>query len=578
MTILDSTQPTTNNTQKGREALQDWEASKRHNAFEADTNLQSVLKFYLGARYESFAPRFQALGEHVYTTLDMLAREEDRLGNHPRLERWSSIGERLESIVFHPNHHAAGRIIWETGVMALQADPGHTVAQMGLYYLLGQNGEAGHLCSLACTSGLIRSLQEAADPALREMYLPPLLDSNFETMQHGAQFLTEVQGGSDVGANAVTAVQQSDGAWRITGEKWFCSNINADQFLMTARVHSEGGTRGLGLFLVPRRLTDGTLNGFFMRRLKDKLGTRTLASAELDFKEAVGYAVGPVEKGFKNAVELVLNTSRLMNAVACAGLMQRASMEARTYAMHRTAFGKPLIEYPMVQEALADLRAETYAATAASFALANLVDKIDMEQANVQEKVAYRLLVNMNKYSTSISAQQMIHRAIEVLGGNGAIETFSILPRLYRDIVVLESWEGPHNVLCLQILRDALRQDLAAPYAAWLREFTACLKYEEIATLVDALERDIVGWERQFSVLQSADEMTQNAYARRWVDQMAWITGAALLLGEAQQEITQQGRLDKIDVLRHYWNRHNPTYDAFADDDYVARLGRLAKG
>lgn len=577
MTILDPTQPTTNNTQKGREALQDWEASKRHNAYESDTNLQSVLKFYLGARYDSFAPRFQALGEHVYTTLDNLAREEDRLGNHPRLERWSGIGERLESIVFHPNHDAAGRIIWETGVMALQAEPGHTVAQMGLYYLLAQNGEAGHLCSLACTSGLIRSLQEAADPALREKYLPPLLDPNFDTMQHGAQFLTEVQGGSDVGANAGSAVEQADGTWRITGEKWFCSNINADQFLMTARVHPEGGTRGLGLFLVPRRLPDGTLSSFFMRRLKDKLGTRTLASAELDFTGTVGYAVGPVEKGFKNAVELVLNTSRLMNAVACAGLMQRASMEARTYAMHRTAFGKLLIEYPLVQEALADLRAETYAATATSFALAHLVDKIDLGQASEQEKAAYRLIVNMNKYSTSISAQQMIHRAIEVLGGNGAIETFSILPRLYRDIVVLESWEGPHNVLCLQILRDALRQDIVPLYSQWLRDQLADIEAKSVTSLIDVVIRHIMFWANHFDFLKKADEMTQNAYARRWVDDMAWITSMALLMLQANRELQEYGIQPKLDVLVHYWNRHHPAYDAFADEDYVARLGRMAR-
>src|SRR5690606_34380833 len=124
---------------------------------------------------------------------------------------------------------------------------------------------------LACTAGLIRALQQAAHPTIREKFLPALLNPDYDLMQHGAQFLTEVQGGSDVGANAVTANPSNDGTWRINGEKWFCSNINADQFLMTARAGNQKGTRGLGLFLVPRKRDDGTTNGFYIRRLKDKL-------------------------------------------------------------------------------------------------------------------------------------------------------------------------------------------------------------------------------------------------------------------------------------------------------------------
>src|SRR5690606_38699333 len=162
------------------------------------------------------------------------------------------------------------------------------------------------------------------------------------------------------------------------GEKWFCSNINADQFLVMARPEgAQDGTRGLGVFLVPRRLDDGSTNGFYIRRLKDKLGTRTLASVELEFVDAVAYPTGGVDEGFKNTVELVLNTSRLMNAVSCAGVMRRAYVEAASYACTRRAFGQPIASYPLVQEAVADILAENYAAVASGFALAALLDRIE---------------------------------------------------------------------------------------------------------------------------------------------------------------------------------------------------------
>ncbi|MBZ0290149.1 MAG: acyl-CoA dehydrogenase family protein, partial [Anaerolineae bacterium] len=364
-----------NNTLAGRNALFAWEASKPKNFFTADANLGHVLRRYLGDDgYANIESNLIDLGAQAATTMDEAAKVEDHLGNHPVLQRWSGVGERTESMEFHPNHDVNGRIIWESGIMALQAEPGHTVHQMALFYLLNHNGEAGHMCSLACTSGLTRALQQAADPAVRDKFLPPILNPDYDHMQHGAQFLTEVQGGSDVGANAVVATPQPDGTWRINGEKWFCSNINADQFLMTARPeNAPDGTRGLGLFLVPRRLDDGSTNGFYIRRLKDKLGTRTLASAELDFRDAVAYPVGPLDRGFKNVVELVLNTSRLMNAVACAGIMRRAYIEASSYACHREAFGTVIANYPLVQETIADILAAAAAATSSSFYLAHLL-------------------------------------------------------------------------------------------------------------------------------------------------------------------------------------------------------------
>jgi alkylation response protein AidB-like acyl-CoA dehydrogenase len=374
----------------------------------------------------------------------------------------------------------------------------------------------------------------------------------------------------------VIATSAEDGTWHITGEKWFCSNVNADQFLMTARATDNEGTRGLCLFLVPRLLDDGTTNAFYIRRLKDKLGTRTLASAELDFQEAVAYPVGAIERGFKTVVELVLNTSRLMNAIACAGAMRRVYIEAGQYACHRQAFGKAIASYPLVQETVADIMSETYAATASSFYLAQLLDKIETGQASETDEKTYRMLVNINKYITSITGTDVIHRGIEVLGGNGAIESFSILPRLYRDMIVLESWEGTHNVLCVQVLRDIARYNVHEAFIATMQEQLASATHPDLQDCVAIVQAAI---ERLWNILgQMAQkgEIFAQAHARRMVDLAAYIAQAALLLAEAQWELDHNLPTFKPDVVRYFVNRHlQPGYDPLGDDDYLERLERL---
>lgn len=567
-----------NAIQRGREGLKNWEASKPINFFTSDRNLQWVMRRYMGeAAYRAAEATLCDFGAKAATIIDRAAKQEDEIGNHPRLERWSGIGERLEQIEFHPNHDLVGRIVWEAGCMALQAEAGNTVQQLGLFYLLTHNGEAGQMCSMACTSGMIRALQQVGSPELQAKYLPPLLDRNFDSKHHAAQFLTEVQGGSDVGANAVTARDNGDGTWRITGEKWFCSNINADQFLLTARPeNAPAGTGGLGMFLVPRRLDDGMTNGFYIRRLKDKLGTRTLPSAEVDFVDALAYPIGALDRGFKNTVELVLNTSRLLNAISCAGFMRRAFLEAASYACSREAFGQTISSYPLVQEAVADIQSETYAAVASCFALGHLLDKIETDQASADDQAVYRMLVNINKYITSIRGTEMVHRAIEVLGGNGAIETFSILPRLYRDMVVLESWEGTHNVLCLQVWRDMLRYKLHVPYLrfvqAQLESVSAAVLFPDTEIVRTALADAQTKIDR---LLQAAPQQA-TAHLRRLIDLLAHLAQAALLLAEAQWELDQGLPTDKPDVLRHFIHRHlTPNYDPLDDPDYLPRLERL---
>ena len=330
-------------------------------------------------------------------------------------------------------------------------------------------GEGGHNCPLACTAGAIRALSALGTQEQKDRYLAPLLNPDFNENYTGAQFLTELQGGSDVGANATRALPAEDGTWRIHGEKWFCSNVDAEVALMTARFEGgPEGSRGLGLFLVPAKKPDGSWNDYRVRRLKDKLGTRSMASGEIDFEGAYAEALGPVDQGFLNMMRLVINTSRLYNAVGCSAHIQRAYLVANSYAQWREAFGQPIASFPMVKESLAFLKTDADACIAGSWLLAGIQEEIEAGGSNPDTQAFYRVALNIHKVQTAKVAHEAINRAIQVLGGNGAIESFSILPRLLRDNVVYENWEGTHNVLLLQVLKDCKKMGLHEGFFQYL--------------------------------------------------------------------------------------------------------------
>ncbi|TNE92461.1 MAG: hypothetical protein EP330_02050 [Deltaproteobacteria bacterium] len=434
-------------TVHAREGFAAWRADLRRNAMDADPHLVSLLRRY---GRDDLLPELQAYGAITTTELDELARVTNRDENLPVLQRYDGQGNRTESVAFHPDYHRMGRLIYDTGIISKYAEAGNELATISLLYLTAQNGEAGHCCPIACTAGLVKILQQ--DEAPHTEWLERLYDPNYDTHFHGAQFLTEVQGGSDVGANAVVA-REEDGVWRLTGEKWFCSVIDAQMFLVTARPEGEGqGTRGLMAFAVPRQV-DGQVNDFRIRRLKYKLGTRSMASAEVDFEGAIGVPVG----NFKKTVEVVLNTSRLFNAICSSGAIHRAAREAEAYAKTRIAFGQPILAFPTVARIVARLKCEAYAARSLTFLLGHLSDRLSTGKAGEDEAAAYRMLVNLNKFWTAHVATSAVRDAIEVLGGNGAIEEFSVLPRLLRDMIVCEAWEGGHNVLCAQVLKDSAK-------------------------------------------------------------------------------------------------------------------------
>jgi alkylation response protein AidB-like acyl-CoA dehydrogenase len=450
-----------NATEAGRTHLGEWLDAQPVDLFADDNALGALVAHHsLGARVDDF----HAVGQMVAGPLDVAARENNLSANLPLLDGWDAIGRQTMGVRHHPSYRDAGRLIYGTGIMAAYGEmPVPHRAILTMFYLTGQAGEAGHNCPLACAAGAIRTLQTLGTPTQKRRYLARLLDPKYDTNFTASQFLTEVQGGSDVGANALAAMPVSGGEsagseWALSGEKWFCSNADADVFVVTARPSgAAAGTRGLGLFLVPRRRPDGQLNGFRIRRLKDKLGTRSMASAEIDFDNAYAEALGPVQAGFRHVLELVITTSRLFNAAGCAAHARRAWVIASTYAQHRQAFGQPIERFAQVRETLGRMRGDATASIAATLYLARILERIEADTATDIERALFRVGVNLNKLRTSVLAHETVNRGIEVLGGNGAIESFSVLPRLLRDNVVYENWEGTHNVLRAQVLRDCRR-------------------------------------------------------------------------------------------------------------------------
>lgn len=445
-----------------------WRVELAQNAWSADPHVRDLVARY--GRTETAG--FERFGALVAGELDTFARETNRDEHLPRLRRYDDVGNRIEAVVFHPDYHQIGRAAYATGLMGLYRAPGRELETLVYAYLLGQNGEAGHTCPFACTAGMIRSLQAAANDAAHgevpagsvsgqqaAAWLERLHDPDYDTHAHASQFLTEVQGGSDVGANALVARLDGD-RWRLTGEKWFCSVVDAQLFLVTARPEgAPPGTGGLAAYVVPRTLADGSPNRFVIRRLKVKLGTRSMASAELDFEGAEAWRVGD----FRRTVEVVLNTSRVYNAMVAAGLLQRAAREAASYSRHRLAFGRSIRQFPVIARIVARLQAEAHAARASTFFVADMADRLATGRATPDEAPAWRMLVNLNKIWTALTCPAAIRDAIEVFGGNGAIEEFSVLPRLLRDAMVVEAWEGGHGVLCAQLLRDSQRARLHEP-------------------------------------------------------------------------------------------------------------------
>ncbi len=500
----------------GLAKLRDFKGIEGTDFFEQDRGLATLLGDLLPE--EEREPVFASLHECarlVAGRWNDLAREASRKENLPRILKFDRAGNRIERVDFGEHTRQLRREAAQFGVLANTRSELHKFAMV---YFTAHNGEASLNCGFSCTDGLVRAIEARGSEFLRETYLPRLLW--VETPLAGAQFVTERDGGSDVGAIECEAKQNADGTWSITGEKWFCSNPD-EYFLVGARpAGARSGTSGVAIFLVPRVLPDGQVNKISFRRLKDKLGTQSLPTAEIDFQGATAFAIGGTEEGFKTLMNYVIDTSRIHNAANACGFLHRAFLEARNYARQREAFGRPIISYPLIQETLAGLLEKLWRKRVLTFRLVALVDQFGLVPNDASQAMWQRFLVNLAKYRTAVDLTTSVREAILVFGGNGIVEDFTVLPRLLRDSMIIETWEGAHNTLCLQIVRDASRSDLIARWRSemakvlerWPRDFMALTR----SRFEHMLEETVKTISRE----QLADQSWASRHARRIVDRL----------------------------------------------------------
>jgi len=501
---------------------------------------------------DDFLGHLRRVHEAAGDELDALVNECNRDDNLPEVRRHDDLGRPREEVVFHPAHHAVGRVFWASGVLSVLGGEAAEVRSGALAYLLDRHGEAGHACPVACTAGAIKLLQRVGSDDQRRRFLPALLENDYDRRLHAAQFVTEVQGGSDVGLNSVRAVPDPDrpGSYRIHGEKWFCSVADAGLFVVSARLEgAPEGTRGLGLFLVPRHV-DGAPNGFQLRRLKTKLGTRSMPTGEIEFDGALGEPIGSPGDGFRNLVGIVLDTSRVHNALAACGLMRRAFVEGRQFAAHRRAFEHRILDYPAVQSLVAGMRVRAMAALASTFRILEQSDRLAVGPSD-DLAAARRIGVMINKYWTALAATATARDGIELLGGNGTIEDFSVLPRLYRDAIVIESWEGTHNTLCAQVLRDFVVRGL---HRSWLDELERDVeRIGDAAAVARPMVDDLA---RRIGRLLEADPPTQAAWIRDVVDRMCIAADVVALADQVAWEKRERVDSGVADALALYLLRN----------------------
>lgn len=500
-------------------SLKEFQGIEGADFFELDPGFQALLTDLLPEEtHDSVFNSLHHCGRLVAGRWNDLAREANKPEHLPKIVKFDRAGNPVEQVDFGTHARHLRREVAEFGVLT---DARNELHKFAIVYLLAHNGEGSVNCGLSCTDGLIRAIEAVGSEFLRKTYLPLLRSA--DTPVAGAQFITEAGAGSDVGAVETQARPNPDGTWSITGEKWFCSNPD-EYFLVGARpVDAPSGTAGVAIFLVPRVLPDGSVNRISFRRLKDKLGTRSLPTAEIDFNEATAWVIGEPRDGFKTLMNYVINTSRIHNAVNACGMLHRAFLEARNYARQRDAFGGSIIAYPLVQETLVSLLERCWRYRALTFNLVAMIDEHGLRPSDGEQSMWQRFLINLAKYRTAMTLTDSIREAMLLLGGNGIVEDFTVLPRLLRDAMIIETWEGAHNTLCLQIVRDAAKSSLLD---RWRAEIEAVLS-EWPRELLSQTRARFEPFFRQtldeITKARLADHQWSATHARRVVDRLGSI-------------------------------------------------------
>jgi len=533
------------------------------NSFRSDPQFECLLNIYLpNDILDLVIPHFDKMGELAGELLEELALEADK--NPPVLRTRTRNGAEDDRIIKHPSYVELEKLAFgEFGLAAMSHRGGvfgakeklPPLVKYGLVYLFVQ-AEFGLCCPLSMTDSLTRTLVKFGSNELISRFFDQLTSQELDTLCQGSMFITEQIAGSDVGAIETIATQDGD-VWKLRGDKWFCSNPDAALSMVLARPEGGGeGTKGLSLFLVPRHLPDGSRNAYRILRLKDKMGSRSMASGEIVLEGATAYLVGALGAGFKQMTDMI-NMSRLANGVRSAGMMRRSVNEALYIARNRMAFGKRLIDLPLMRRQLIKMLITAEQARSMTFHTARILQASDGGDETMHKVL--RIMTPLIKFRACRDARKIAGDAMEVRGGCGYIEEWSDA-RILRDAHLGSIWEGTSNIVALDVARATRREgavDALHDYLGTLLEEVD--DHEGDRTLLnEALER-AVGLMRCVS-----GDRALEVDARRAASAVYNAASAVIMAWEAEKITTQSNevmcsRLEMARlVLKHKLSPQDP--------------------
>lgn len=438
--------------------------SKSKNFFESDLILNEYLNRKLPESAKKYMEdKWEEIGSAAATVMDELSLDADQ--NGPKLIKRNNLGETIDEVKFHPSYYSLLQIAidsemftvkWKAELKSKFQNDLHKLGfSSGYIYAMS---ELGQYCPLCMTDGVARLIDLYCDASDKQRLIPTIATKNIEDLSTGAMFLTEKSGGSDVGRNIVKAnkIEGSEDMYELHGEKWFCSNVNADIIFALARTNGEvPGTKGLSIFLIEKYLPSGEKNKLPIVRLKEKLGVRSMASAECELEGTIAKRIGEEFKGFKIMTDMI-NLSRLYNSVAALSGARRALIEAYTFNLHRKSFGKQAINHALIRDKFFELGSLNVANFYLTWRAIESLDKSD----NGDEKATNlsRILTPMVKKWSAEKAVYIVRESMELMGGMGYIED-GVMPKIMRDVMVLPIWEGAGNIMTLDMLRASFKSD-----------------------------------------------------------------------------------------------------------------------
>jgi putative acyl-CoA dehydrogenase len=503
------------------------------NQYDDDALLRAYLRWRLPAKmHAEVEPGLRLLGHRAAT--DILALGESAEESPPRHIRYDAWGRRIDRIETSDAWRELDHISATEGIVATAYERKHgahsRIDQFARLYLFAPSS-ALYSCPLAMTDGAARFLEVHGDESVRPV-LAHLTSRDPAEFWTSGQWMTERTGGSDVGSTSTVAACEEGDTYILYGSKWFTSATTSQVAMTLARIEgAPAGSHGLSVFLINLRGSDGRLRNIRVERLKDKLGTRALPTAELTLEGTPAQLVGGAGDGIRKIATL-FNVTRAYNAVAAVAGMRRAIALASDYARRRRAFGKPLIEHPLHVETLADMQLELRAAFLLAFRVVELLGKEECGEANETELRLLRFLIPVAKLYTAKQAIAVASEALEAFGGAGYIEDTGI-PRLLRDAQVLSIWEGTTNILSLDALRAMERSDALAEWSADVRRRVKGHASSALSLCVERTMNSVERIERYGQRAATAGTEFQQAGARGFAFAVARTEAATLLIEQA---------------------------------------------